>query len=506
VELRTGRLVGFEVLARWNHPQHGLILPENFIRVAEENGLLPQLMKQILHKAFASGSLLPDPLTLAVNVSPAQLHDPGLPKQIHAAALAAGFPLKRLTVEITESALVGDLEAAQAVAGELKTMGCSLALDDFGTGYSSLAHLQALPFDVLKIDRSFISSMTKKRDSRKIVAAIVGLGHSLGLRTLAEGIETEEQSDMLLWLGCEYGQGWLYGKAVTADQVPGIVSTMLQPSRAGVPTPGDSWAVSNLEASPALHLSQLQAIYDGAPVGLCFLDRNFRYVSINRRLAEMNGASVAEHVGRTVAEMIPDAFAGYEPYLLRAMAGEAITSVEVPRPSPESGAPGRMTMASYQPAWDEADEVIGISIAVTDITALKQTEEALRESENHLQHLSETTQRVPWIMDKEGNSMRVSADWVRSADAGKAQVRNLGWLEALHIDDLEPTMRVMRNALLSGDSIDVKYRVRDLEGEWKWVRSRGAPRFGSNGEILRWYGTVEDTEQPMMFSVTVANT
>jgi EAL domain-containing protein (putative c-di-GMP-specific phosphodiesterase class I) len=220
VELHTGRLAGFEVLARWEHPQLGLVLPENFVSLAEEDGLVGQLMSQILRKAFLSSPVIPAPLVLAVNISPTQLRDPSLPGQIREAAEGAGFSLDRLAIEITESGLIGNLEMAQKVARELKAIGCRLSIDDFGMGYSSLRHLQALPFDELKVDRSFINSMTDRRESRKIVAAIVGLGHSLRMNTVAEGVETEEQAGMLLRLGCKMGQGWLYGRPLTADRIP----------------------------------------------------------------------------------------------------------------------------------------------------------------------------------------------------------------------------------------------------------------------------------------------
>ncbi len=222
VELHAGRLAGFEVLARWPHPQLGLVLPENFISLAEESGLIGQLMTQILQKAFLSAPSVPVPLVLVVNVSPTQLQDVNLPSQIRVAAEISGFPLDRLTIEITENALARDLEMTQRVARNLKAMGCKLALDDFGPGYSSLRHLQALPFDALKVDKSFVQSMTETRESRKIVAAIIGLGHSLGLFTVAEGVETEEQADMLLCLGCEMAQGWLYGRPVPANQISRI--------------------------------------------------------------------------------------------------------------------------------------------------------------------------------------------------------------------------------------------------------------------------------------------
>lgn len=499
VELNTGKLAGFEVLARWQHPQNGPVLPENFISLAERNGMIGQLMSQVLRRAFLSAPVLGENLGLSVNVSPIQLRDLSLPDQIREAAEDAGFPLNRLTVEITESAFLDNLERAKKITGELKLLGCTLALDDFGTGYSSLRHLQELPFDDLKIDRAFVASMMNTRDSRKIVAAIVGLGHSLGLKTVAEGVETEEQAEALLWLGCGIGQGWLYGRPVPADALAALVDALPHSAPVVLTAPGDGWAVSGLEAMPTQRLAQLEAIYDGAPVGLCFLDRNLRYVSLNKKLADMNGASVASHLGRTVKEMFPLWFPKYEPYLLRALQGESIADVEILRQATEPGESDQTALASYQPAWDESDEVIGVSIAVMDITARKQAEDALeslRQRDAHQHHMAEFLRPVPWIMDAEGNSVQVSSLWVPATKMSVTKMRNLGWMEALHPDDLAPTMKTMRDALRTGRPIDIQYRVKEIDGEWKWMRSRGAPRMGPSGEIIRWYGSVQDLNEP----------
>jgi EAL domain-containing protein (putative c-di-GMP-specific phosphodiesterase class I) len=224
VDLRSARLTGFEVLTRWHHPTLGLVLPKNFIRVTEELGIIGILSRQILRKAFRSAAILPAGLTLAINVSPIQLRFRSLPTQIREAAEEAGLPLERLTIEVTESAILDNEEMALSIAHELKEMGCGLALDDFGTGYASLRHLVSLPFDQIKVDRSFISEMTTRPESRKIVAAVVGLGRSLGMNTLAEGVESSEQEAILIQVGCSLGQGWLYGHPLAADQIPMMIS------------------------------------------------------------------------------------------------------------------------------------------------------------------------------------------------------------------------------------------------------------------------------------------
>lgn len=388
VQLRSGQLAGFEVLARWNHPEAGMIPPDVFIPLAERDGWIHALTHEIFSKAFACGCSVPKSLLLSVNISPFQLRDPMLTTQIQVISQRTGFPMERVMVEITESALAENLDQARRVVDELKGMGCKLALDDFGTGYSSLRHLQSLPFDELKVDRSFVSSMTQQRESRKIVEAVVGLGQSLGLTTVAEGVETEEQAEMLLWLGCDLAQGWLCGRPGPAE---GLAAAISRPWPGASISPAFAWkdmGRGNLEGLPAQKLAQLRAIYDGAPVGLALLDRNLRHVNLNQQLAQLTGLSVEEHLGRTPAETVPELFPQFEPALHRALQGEAIAGFEVRIPAAPPD-PEKTLLCTYQPARDEAGEVVGVSVALVDFTERKRAEERLRQYERVVEGLEE---------------------------------------------------------------------------------------------------------------------
>jgi EAL domain-containing protein (putative c-di-GMP-specific phosphodiesterase class I) len=218
IDLNTGELVGFEMLARWVSPLRGFIPPDDFIPVAEETGMIGDLSMSIIRKALLEAKNWDPKLTISVNISPVQLKDPWLAQKIVKLLVETGFPASRLEVEITESSLFKNLSLAQSIVGSLKNQGIQIALDDFGTGYSSLAHLRALPFDRIKIDRSFVSSMIGNTESAAIVSAIAGLGASLNVPITAEGIEDSAIIERLANLGCTKGQGWHFGQPLSIDQ------------------------------------------------------------------------------------------------------------------------------------------------------------------------------------------------------------------------------------------------------------------------------------------------
>ncbi len=218
IDLTTGRLGGFEVLARWDHPTRGLVPPDSFIPIAEETGMIADLSMSVMRQAFIEAKSWDPTLLVSVNISPTQLKDPWLAQKIVKLLVETGFPANRLEIEITETSLFENLALAQSIVGSLKNQGIRLALDDFGTGYSSLAHLRALPFDRIKIDKSFVTSIIENAESAAIVNAITRLGDSLGLPVTAEGIENSQIEERLRQLGCHKGQGWHFGRPTSIAQ------------------------------------------------------------------------------------------------------------------------------------------------------------------------------------------------------------------------------------------------------------------------------------------------
>jgi diguanylate cyclase (GGDEF)-like protein len=237
IDLTTGNLHGFEMLARWDHPERGIVSPEEFIPVAEEAGLIGDLSLAVLSRAFTEARGWDPALSLSVNISPVQLKDPWLAQKITKLLVETGFPPERLEIEITESSLFENLGLAQAIVSSLRNQGIRLALDDFGTGYSSLAHLRALPFQRIKIDRSFISSINDNGDSVAIVTAITRLAESLKLAVTAEGIETEAVEARLRTIGRYQGQGWLFGRPMPAAEVRTLLAGRGLLASPGAPVP-----------------------------------------------------------------------------------------------------------------------------------------------------------------------------------------------------------------------------------------------------------------------------
>ncbi|HEX8267731.1 MAG TPA: EAL domain-containing protein, partial [Pyrinomonadaceae bacterium] len=232
VDLKTGKIVGFEALARWTHPKRGLVSPADFVPLAEETGLIAPLGLSILKQAceqtveWQKRLNFPE-LTISVNLSGRQFKQPNLIEEIKEILLKAGLHPNSLRLEITETIVMDNPNAAIGMLKQLKGMGIQLSVDDFGTGYSSLSYLHRFPFDILKIDRSFVSRMTTDKESQGIVKTILALANELNKKVVAEGIEKTEHWETLEKLSCQYGQGYLFSKPLDANSTEELLKNEL---------------------------------------------------------------------------------------------------------------------------------------------------------------------------------------------------------------------------------------------------------------------------------------
>ena len=224
VTTRTGQVSGFEALVRWPHPSRGLVSPIEFISVAEETGLIGRLGALVMEQACMDAVNWPESIKVAVNLSPLQFKNANLASDVADILERTGLPPHRLELEVTESVLLQDSDAILALLHKIRSFGVRVSMDDFGTGYSSLSYLRRFPFDKIKIDQSFIRTLDDSNDCLAIVRAVLGLGRSLGMSVVAEGVETLAQFDILKREGCEQLQGYLFSKPQPIAVVPSIIA------------------------------------------------------------------------------------------------------------------------------------------------------------------------------------------------------------------------------------------------------------------------------------------
>jgi diguanylate cyclase (GGDEF)-like protein/PAS domain S-box-containing protein len=225
----SGKIIGFEALARWRHPVRGFVPPSDFIPLAEESGLIFEMGQWILREACREAASWPVPLQIAVNLSPAQFMHGDVVSLVHSILLETGLVPGRLELEITEGVLIEDFDRGLSLLRRLKGLGVRISMDDFGSGYSSLSYLQAFPFDKIKIDRAFVMNLGRNPQSAAIVRAVIGLGHGLEMSIVAEGVETQEHLSFLTEQGCDAVQGYFIGKPLPIEQYDTLVGRVSDP-------------------------------------------------------------------------------------------------------------------------------------------------------------------------------------------------------------------------------------------------------------------------------------
>jgi diguanylate cyclase (GGDEF)-like protein len=227
VDVQTMRLTGVEALLRWNHPVQGILYPAEFVAVAERCGMIVDVGRWVLHESCRHGAAWlrtnQPPLTVSVNVSPAQFRMDDVPRLVTEVLAATRLPPSLLELEITETGIMQDMPGAVQTLHALRQLGVGIAIDDFGTGYSSLSYLRRLSVDRLKIDRSFVQEVTSNEEAATVVRAIVQLAHNLHLKVVAEGVETQAHDDFLRNIGCAYAQGFFYSEPLNAAEIAGLM-------------------------------------------------------------------------------------------------------------------------------------------------------------------------------------------------------------------------------------------------------------------------------------------
>jgi diguanylate cyclase (GGDEF)-like protein/PAS domain S-box-containing protein len=474
VDMQREEIVGFEILARWTDPEFGEIGPTTFIPLLERHHLIDDLSKALVRSACSAAIDWPGNLYLAFNMSPDQLLSGDLPDWIATLAADIRYPLDRLQIEITEGSLLSDSEQAYTTLRRLDALGISVSIDDFGTGYSSLARLEAFPFRTLKIDARFVRGVDQDQAKRRIAAAIIGLGQSLGMTIVAEGVETRAEEAILRDLGCTIGQGWLYGRGTPARDA----ETMRTRFRS------EQISTTSLDASPFQQLHQLRTLYQQAPVGLCFLDMQFRYVRTNDAFASMHGLSAKELEGRAVNDVMQGA-------LLDRFNALLVQTLDQALPPQDYKLNDRDFRVFAQKVVDVGGDVIGISIVSIDITQQNLLLEHVTLSEQHYRQVIELGPNIAWGANAQGvvDYMSPSAD---DPPDDTLQNRIERWYTTMHPVDRLRVRAEWLHWIPSGVPFRTSFRILWRDGLYRWVESRAHPKFGPDGSIDRWCGMICD--------------
>lgn len=379
MDLSSGRLVGVEALCRWTDSRLGSVPPDHFIQVAERTGQINALGRWVLRTAcerVATWAEVPgERAYVSVNVSPVQLRQPGFVDEVCDALRDSGLAAEQLCLEITETAMVTDLDDAARTLHRLRAVGVQLALDDFGTGHSSLTLLRNLPLDVVKIDRSLVTGVATGAQDAVLVRLIVDAAHTLGLRVCAEGVEEAAQAQQLMALGCDTGQGWLFGRPA-----PG-------------PAPADAWPTTRRSRQSWLESTAAPPVALGGNDDLVVMaDRDRRVTYVSAACGRILGRMPSEVVGRPLAELLGTEH-GLGPTTLRL---------------PHKDGGFRWLRGVVQPLRDAAGDVREVLCVLSDVTAAVLRERALADSEELFRSAFSGAPIGIALSDFEGRLLRVN--------------------------------------------------------------------------------------------------
>lgn len=480
VDLETHKTIGFEVLARWMHPDLGVIGPDVFIPKAEIAGVINSITLQVMEKACREFRQAKNDLTLALNLSPVQFRNAEIVSPICKIVADAGLLPSQIEIELTESALIEDIETAQEVANRFKVEGFLLSLDDFGTGFSSLTRLHALPFNTLKIDKQFVGNMENSPPSRRIVSSVIDLGQSLGMSVVAEGIETAHQLNLLQRMGCNVGQGFYLGR----------------PSIGTLPTdlryPLGCTSKRSSAASRYQRMFHSQAIYEHSPSALALLDADGRLLRMNDQFAHIMHFVGNQAIGSRLAEHFDDKNCSKITQILSHLKrGRQIRQQEL-----HVHRSGKTYVVNCTHVRDDDGDFIGFSLALTDISRLRQVEEVLKADEGYARLLG-TEQRlhIIWAANEAG-TVEYLGPTLTATESVSMEDRIKDWYARMHPDDHIRVRKKWLEWLPSQKPFEEHFRVLDASGHWRLVRSTAKPSFNEHGRAESWIGLMTDVADP----------
>jgi PAS domain S-box-containing protein len=404
VDLSNGATVGVEALARWHDCELGPVPPDHFIPVAESSGLIVELGRRVLHRACREATTWsehPDArIVVAVNVSPVQLREPTFVDDVRRALRESGLPADRLCLEVTETAIVADVAEAAATLRRVRELGVTLALDDFGTGHSSLTLLRNLPLQSVKIDRSLIRKVASEAQDAVLVQLVVDAAHTLGLRVCAEGVEELDQAQQLMSLGCDTGQGWLFGKPTPpADE----------PVRA-LDDEGPAWLRATTSAPVAL---------TGSDDLVVVADRHRRVTYVSASCRRVLGRMPSEVIGRPLGELLGH---GHD---------EGPVTLRVPHKDGDD----RWLRGVVQPLYDAAGEVREILSVLSDVTAGVLGDKALADSEELFRSAFSGAPIGIALSDFDGRLLRVNPALAEMVGRSASELLEMSVADITHEDD-----------------------------------------------------------------------
>lgn len=367
VDLRVGRIAGFEMLVRWMHPSKGLLLPEKFVGLIQDGSFSWKVTEAMLSQTCRAAAGWPDHLFLSVGLSDSQLQE-GIERRIATTAARAGFPMNRLIIAINGATIGRDFHRTRKVAEEIRRLGARISLDDFGTSQSDLAHARGLPLDQIRLDAGLTEAMTHGHSGWLVVANVLELGRSLGLSTVGKGIGKEAQLDMLGLLNCDVGQGELLGTPTrlevaqtrTADPDWNVVTGF--PTLSAMPN-------ADLSFSTLWGLKETLELRSRGSrnIGLCTFDQDRRYRKVNKMLADINGRLITAHLGHVVGDILPSHRAvAVNAYLERVLSGEEGIKYEIEKRADHAAS--AHFLVSLEPIRDRRNTVTGVACVMENMT------------------------------------------------------------------------------------------------------------------------------------------